>query len=125
VKFKLDENLGSRTAELIGEFGHDVQTVFQEKLNGTDDVRLFEVCALEGRCLITLDLDFPDVLRFPPARGAGTAVLRLLRTVSLNLPTDLVRNLLAAIERESIAGRLWVVEAGRIRVHEPPSETAE
>jgi predicted nuclease of predicted toxin-antitoxin system len=118
VKFKLDENLGSRTAGAIAECGHDVQTASQEKLNGIDDVRLFEVCALESRCLITLDLDFADVLRFPPARGAGIAVLRLPRTVSLNLLTELVRNLLAAVERESIAGRLWVVEAGRIRVHD-------
>jgi len=56
VKFKLDENLGSRTAALIGESGHDVQTVSQEKLTGTDDRNLFEICAAEGRCLITLDL---------------------------------------------------------------------
>jgi len=34
VKFKLDENPGSRTADLIGERGHDVQTISQEKLNG-------------------------------------------------------------------------------------------
>jgi hypothetical protein len=30
MKFKLDENLGSRTAELIAESGHDVETVAQE-----------------------------------------------------------------------------------------------
>jgi predicted nuclease of predicted toxin-antitoxin system len=53
----------SRTSELIGESGHDVQTAVQEKLGGIDDARLFEACALEGRCLITLDLDFADVLR--------------------------------------------------------------
>jgi predicted nuclease of predicted toxin-antitoxin system len=117
VKFKLDENLGSRTADLIGESGHDVQTVSQERLTGTDDRNLFEICASEGRCLITLDLDFADVLRFPPHAGAGVAVLRLPRTVSLNLLTELVRGLLTAIEKESIAGRLWVVEIGRIRVH--------
>jgi predicted nuclease of predicted toxin-antitoxin system len=117
VKFKLDENLGSRTADLIGALGHDVQTVSQEKLTGTDDKYLFEICASEGRCLITLDLDFADILRFPPHTGAGVAVLRLSRTVSLNLLTELVRSLLSAMERESIAGRLWVIEIGRIRVH--------
>ena len=117
MKFKLDENLGSRTAQLIGESGHDVQTVSQEKLTGTDDRNLFEICAAEGRCLITLDLDFADILRFPPHTGAGVAVLRPSRTVSLNLLTELVRNVLSAIDREPIAGRLWVVEIGRIRVH--------
>jgi predicted nuclease of predicted toxin-antitoxin system len=117
VKFKLDENLGSRTAGLIEARGHDVQTVSQENLTGTDDKHLFEVCASEERCLITLDLDFADVLRFPPHTGAGVAVLRLSRTVSLGLLTELVRSVLSAMERESIAGRLWVVEIGRIRVH--------
>jgi hypothetical protein len=32
MNFKLDENLGSRTAGLIAESGHDVETVAQEKL---------------------------------------------------------------------------------------------
>jgi predicted nuclease of predicted toxin-antitoxin system len=119
VKFKLDENLGSRTAGLIAELGHDVQTVSQEKLNGIDDDRLFAVCAAEGRCLITLDLDFADVLRFPPQQGLGVAVLRPPQPVSLNVLTELIRNLFGALERESIAGRLWVVQLGRIRVHDP------
>jgi predicted nuclease of predicted toxin-antitoxin system len=117
VKFKLDENLGSRTADLIVARGHEVQTVFQERLIGTDDKHLFEICASEGRCLITLDLDFADILRFPPHTGVGVAVLRLSRTVSLSLLTELVQSLLTALERESIVGRLWVVEVGRIRVH--------
>jgi predicted nuclease of predicted toxin-antitoxin system len=80
-----------------------VQTVFQERLIGTDDKHLFEICASEGRCLITLDLDFADILRFPPHTGAGVAVLRLSRTLSLSLLTELVQSLLTALERESIA----------------------
>ena len=121
MKFKLDENLGSRTAGLIAEFGHDVETVAHERLSGTGDARLFEICVAERRCLITLDLDFADVLRFPPADTPGIAVLRLPRTASLGLLTALVRNLLAALDTEVITGRLWVVETGRIRVHEPGS----
>jgi predicted nuclease of predicted toxin-antitoxin system len=118
MKFKLDENLGPRTAALIGESGHDVATVPQEKLSGSSDARLFESCITERRCLISLDLDFADVTRFPPCKTAGIAVLRLPPSASLRLLTTLVRGLLAALETASIAGRLWVVEVGRIRVHE-------
>ena len=118
MKFKLDENLGSRTAWLIAESGHDVETVAQEKLIGSSDERLFEICIAERRCLISLDLDFADVLRFPPLATPGIAVLRLPRVTSLSLLTGLVRSLLAALQTESIVGRLWVVEAGRIRVYE-------
>jgi uncharacterized protein DUF5615 len=54
MKFKLDETLGSRTAGLIEESGHDVETVAQEKLRGTSDARLLEICIAERRCLISL-----------------------------------------------------------------------
>jgi predicted nuclease of predicted toxin-antitoxin system len=118
MKFKLDENLGSRTAGLLAESGHDVETVAQEMLSGVCDVRLLEVCIAERRCLISLDLDFADVLRFPPHNTPGIAVLRVPRVASLPLLTDLVRSLLAALQTGSIAGRLWVIEAGRIRVYE-------
>ena len=79
MKFKLDENLGSRTASLIGEAGHDVQTVSDEKLNGVEDAWLYRVCASEGRCLITLDLDFADILRFSLPEGAPELLCSALR----------------------------------------------
>jgi predicted nuclease of predicted toxin-antitoxin system len=123
MKFKLDENLGSRTAGLIAKFGHEVETISQENLNGISDELLFEACISEGRCLITLDMDFADVLHFPPHKTAGIAVLRPPQAASLDLLTGLVRNLLEALRNESIAGRLWVVEAGRVRVHDQGPET--
>jgi hypothetical protein len=42
MRFKLDENLGSRTAGLIAECGHDVETVAQVNLSGASDPRLLE-----------------------------------------------------------------------------------
>jgi predicted nuclease of predicted toxin-antitoxin system len=118
MKFELDENLGSRTAAIISEAGHDVETIAREKLSGTSDARQFEICIAEGRCLISLDLDFADVVRFPPRNTPRIAVLRLPRVASLGLLTGLVRGLLTALQTASIGGPLWVVEAGRIRMHE-------
>jgi predicted nuclease of predicted toxin-antitoxin system len=77
MRQKLDENLGAPWADFLGGFGYDVHTVPQEGLSGTSDAALFETCIREQRCLISLDLDFADVLRFPPERTAGIAVLRM------------------------------------------------
>ncbi len=122
MRFKLDENLGFRTGSLIREAGHEVETVAEEKLSGADDRDLFARCSAEARCLITLDLDFSDALRFPPHGTSGIAVLRPRQRVSLAALESLVRNLLALLEREPIAGRLWVVEPRRIRIREGPDE---
>jgi hypothetical protein len=75
MKFKLDENFGTRTQRIIRAAGHDVQTVRDEGLQGSSDQHLYDVCRVEQRCLVTLDLDFADTIRFQPVQGAGIAVI--------------------------------------------------
>jgi hypothetical protein len=67
---------------------------------------------------LTLDLDFADIVRFPPHKAPGIAVLRLPNGVSLSMMERIVSNLLSMLDAEPIAGRLWIVEPGRIRIHE-------
>ena len=44
MKFKLDENFGTRTQELFRVAGHDVQTVRGQEIQGCLDQHLYEVC---------------------------------------------------------------------------------
>jgi predicted nuclease of predicted toxin-antitoxin system len=123
VKFKLDENLGTRTQRLFLAAGHDASTVEGQGLCGCPDRQLFEACGAEGRCLVTLDVDFGDVTRFPPNRSAGVVVLRLPRNPTLPVLEALVDALLRSIGNRPFAGRLWIVEPGRIRVHQTEAES--
>ncbi len=118
MKFKLDENLGNRGAEILAAAGHDVSTVFEQSLTGAEDRHLIERCREEGRCLVTLDLDFANPLVFVPSHYAGIAVLRLPPRSSHADLHALARTLVTALERESIEGELWIVEPGRVRIHQ-------
>jgi predicted nuclease of predicted toxin-antitoxin system len=118
MRFKLNETFGSRSARLFPEAGHEVETVFKEGLSGASDELIFETCIQEKRCLLSLDLDFADVVRFPPHKTAGVAVLRIPKGASLSLLEKFVSDLLSMLDAQPITGRLWIVEAGRIRVHE-------
>lgn len=116
MKIKLDENLDVRLAGLIERAGHDVETVRNQGLGGESDQRIFDVCRAEKRVLISQDLDFSNVLRFPPGSFHGLVVLRgrdqLLRTIR-----RLLRATLALMEREPVAGKLWIVDENRIRIY--------
>jgi predicted nuclease of predicted toxin-antitoxin system len=122
MKFKLDENFGTRTQKIFRDAGHDIHTVRDEQLHGCSDVKLFEICGIEQRCIVTLDLDFSDVTRFPPEKAGGIAVIRVPKNPSLELLENLIRQFLQALLQMSIEKKLWIIEPGRIRIHQQQTE---
>jgi predicted nuclease of predicted toxin-antitoxin system len=119
MQLKLDENLGRRSAEILAAAGHDVATVPGEDLCRASDQDLARVCRAEGRCLVTLDLDFGNPLVFKPADFSGLVVVRLRGRAE---PADLeraLRVLIAGLEAESVVGKLWIVEPATLREYQP------
>lgn len=76
MKLKLDENIDARLATLLRDAGHDALTVREQKLRGSNDTDLYRLCISEDGALITLDLDFSNILTYPPEKTSGLIVLR-------------------------------------------------
>ena len=116
MRLKLDENLDERLRARIEEAEHDVSTVRLQGLCGETDDNLFELCRREGRAIVTLDLDFSNVLRFTPEETEGVIVLcgrnNLIKTIG-----ELIDTLIAALDLDSPKGQLWIVEPQRLRIH--------
>ena len=123
MRFKLDENLSAQVAEQLRQAGYDVETVASEKLFGISDHELIRVCQQEERCLITLDLDFANPVVFPPNQYAGIVALRLRGAENpANEVSRLIETLIEALTSESPTGKLWIVEANRLRIYLPPED---
>ena len=77
MKIKLDENMPGAMIELLQSGGHDVATVAGENLEGADDDLVLEKATEEGRLLMTFDVDFGDIRKYPFGSHAGIIVFRL------------------------------------------------
>lgn len=123
MKLKLDENIGKRGVEFLKSAGHDVATVREQRLSGAEDETLFRVCASEKRALVTLDHDFGHVLRFPPQTSSGVVILELPPNPGPDAIIARLRDFLAVLAERSLSNELWIVEPGRVRVHQRDLET--
>lgn len=118
MRFKTDENLPFEIADLLRQHGHDAVTVGEQGLAGVADPAVAAVCQVEKRALLTLDLDFSDIRRYPPEKHAGIIVLR---PVVQMVPTllRLVGQVIALLGQEPLEGCLWTVDDHRVRIRDP------
>jgi len=122
LALKLDENLGTRGARCLGAYGYDVSTVSAQLLEGTLDDALIEICRIEKRCLVTLDLDFSNPIHYPPARYQGIVVLRPPKNPASLLRSQVssLRSQVSALQEvQTMSGKLWIVSPNQIREYAP------
>ena len=87
-------------------------------MSGASDAVLYDTCKSEGRIMVTLDHDFGEVLRFPPEDTAGIIILECRGRLSPTTILARVNELLALLATQVIDGELWIVEPGRVRIHD-------
>jgi len=125
MNLKLDENLGHSVRRLLEQGGHDVSTVRMQGISGVSDDQLLQICRTSHRCLVTLDLDYSNPLRYHPWEYAGMAVLRLPPKSGYEDLVTLCQTLILGLGKTDITGKLWIVQKRTIREYRPPREEGE
>jgi len=118
VKFKLDENISRHLKSPLQQLGHDVHTVEDEGLLGHPDTEVANAAKAEGRTLLTLDLEFADLRKYPPGEHPGIVLFRprTLGPLSVNeFIVEFVRHGLPP----GLVGSVAVVEPERVRIRRP------
>lgn len=115
MRFKLDENLPREAAKLFAKAGHQAITVIEQGLAGAADEAVYAACLQEKRALVTLDVGFADIRRYPPKEQSGIIVLHP-RSQDRKRITGAIENMIRTLTMEPIDGHLWVVEETRIRI---------
>ena len=66
MKLKLDENLSRHLKPALNALGYDTSTAADEELLSRPNVEVAACAAQEGRILLTLDVEFADLRKYPP-----------------------------------------------------------
>lgn len=115
MKFLLDENLSPLHARTLRALDHDAISVVEMGLSGAEDSEVRAKAIETGRILITLDGDFANVLRYPPAETPGVIRFRVHPATEEAIEAAL-RWAVARLADLSLEGKLVVVDRKKIRM---------
>jgi hypothetical protein len=114
VKLKLDENLPAELLDHLRAGGHDVMSVDEEGLAGSDDAALLEHVRGEDRAILTMDKGIANVQVYPPEYNAGIVLFRP-PSAGRGAVFAFVKRHLPQVLDHDLSGRLLVVTEGGIR----------
>ena len=115
--FEVDQNLHDDFAVLLRQHGHDAVTVNDQQMQGHADDDIAAACLREGRAIVTQDLDFSNILTYPPQDYSGIIVLRL-HDQSRPSVVAVVSRLIPLFATESLVGCLWIVDDIGMRIRQ-------
>lgn len=114
MKLFADESVWEITREFVRQLGHDLATVEERGLAGASDEVVLAQALAEDRVLMSRDLDFSNILLYPPANHWGIIVLRIKPHT-----TEAVHRILASVliyfNQESIQQTLVIVDHNKFR----------
>jgi len=120
MKLKLDENLSHYLKPRLAALEHDVRTTADEGLLSQPDTAVAVAAGVEGRMLLTLDLEF--LRKYPPGAHPGMIVFR-----PRSLGPLFVNRVIEAFVRDTdlapLAGCVIVVDPSRVRIRRPTTDS--
>jgi predicted nuclease of predicted toxin-antitoxin system len=112
----VDEALPRSIAPRLRQAGIDTQDARDVGLRARPDAEVLAHAVSAGRALLTLDLDFGNLLRYPLGTHKGIIVLRFPSEVWPRVLSEAVLAALRGIPDADLAGNLVIVAPGNVRL---------
>ena len=115
-RFLIDEDMPRSTTKLLEDKGFDVLDVRDCGLRGKSDEEIFRFAQEEKAVILTGDMGFGNLLRFPIGSHSGIVIAHFpneISTSELNRQLDLDFD---NLDEADFRGSLIILEPGRIRI---------
>ncbi len=115
-RFVIDEDMPRSTARNLRCLGYEVKDIRDYGLRGADDEEIYQFAQSDQAVLITADMDFGNILRFPIGSHFGIVIAHFPNEMTTNeVDCQLVERIRDFAE-DDFKGNLVIVEPGKVRV---------
>jgi predicted nuclease of predicted toxin-antitoxin system len=114
--FLIDEDLPRSLAAGLRREGLVAEDVRDIGLRGQEDTSVFSYARSRGLALVSGDLGFANILRYPLGSHAGVVIARFPNEMPAAQVTKTVVAGLRQLSNEEIRGNLIVISPGRVRL---------
>jgi len=121
MKFLLDMPISPKTEAFLCQQGHQAVRVDKLGMQTATDKDIFTYALREDMVIITMDLDFGEILAYVKATKPSIIIFRLPNPSPSHV-NDILANALPRIEEALSSGSIVVIEESRIRVKHLPVE---
>ena len=112
-KFLLDADMPKSSAEVIRSLDLDVVDVRDLGMRAAKDKEIIDYALENNRIIITRDMDFGEILRYPNHPGA--IILRLPSEFTSQQLNKVLKDFLGSVEQKILKGAIIIVELSRYR----------
>jgi predicted nuclease of predicted toxin-antitoxin system len=115
MNFLIDECVYYATTQLLRTWKHDVLTAQEAGLAGKPDEDILAYAVQHERVLITIDMDFSNIRRFPPKSYAGIIVLKIRPRVTEKVH-KVLQQVLRDVDEKQLNKTLVIIDQSKYRV---------
>jgi predicted nuclease of predicted toxin-antitoxin system len=119
LKIVVDEDMPRSTTQLFQSMGFETLDVRDVGLKGRSDDEIFAFAQREQAVIVTGDLGFGNILRYPLGSHAGIIVVHYPNEVSNSEINNKIREACSSLSEDEIKGSLLILEPGKIRRKRP------
>jgi predicted nuclease of predicted toxin-antitoxin system len=120
-KLLVDEDLPRSTAAMLKSLGIDALDLRDIGLKGAPDAEVFKYAQNEGRIIITRDVEFGNILKYPIQNHCGIIIVRIPNTYIRDKILEIIRNFFLEVDKNKLMNSLVILEAEKYRIR--PSST--
>ena len=114
MRIFIDECIWQVSRDYVRQLGHDLVTAEERDLSSADDEVVLAQAVSEGRVFLTRDMDFSNILLYPPARYLGILVLKITPE-TIDAVHRTLATALSYFTQESIRQALVIVDRNKFR----------